>query len=69
MISLPACLWLVSLKQNAEEPESYLSMSVWKCEHMDRLWFILVLTQLKATTLRVNYFYNSISTSLHVIFL
>lgn len=59
-----------SLKQNAlEEPESYVSISVWKCEHMDRFWFILVLTQIEATTLRVNYSYNSISASLHVIFL
>lgn len=59
MISLPACLCLfVSLKQNAEEePGSYLSMSVEKGEHMDRLWFILVLTQLEATTLKVNYSY------------
>lgn len=51
-----------------EEPESYLSMSVWKCVYIYKFRIILVLTQLEATALRVNYSYNSISASLDVFF-
>lgn len=68
MISSPVYLHLVSLKQNAEEkPESYLSMSVWKCVYIYKFRIILVLTQLEATALRVSYSYNSISASLDVL--
>lgn len=69
MINSLVYLQLVSLKQNAEEePESYLSMSVWKCVYIYKFGIIVVPMQLEATALRVNYSYNSISASLDVFF-
>lgn len=62
MISSPVYLQLASLKENAEEePESYLSTSVWKCVYIYKFWIILVLMQLEAIAMSVNDSYNSIS--------
>jgi len=51
-----------------EEPESYVSMSVWKRACIYKFWIILVFMQLEATALRVDYSYNCISASLDVFF-